>query len=768
MKKTKGFWHNLLFLWLIVVFSSGLAQPAGSIPARAAPIYQGAPVCDLVMAQWTFDNPTPSSTSAPAPTTANVTATAAQSGVNQLVYQPTGARSGNAWSGTGWSQTATPNSYYEFNVSTVGYTGIKLSLWHSRSSTGPQNISVQYSVDGASFSEIGSYTVATSVSQTTVDFSALPLLDNNPNARFRIYGINATGSGSLRIDDVTVTGCQPATPTSTPTETGTPTNTATPTDTGTPTNTGTPTETGTPTNTSTATATATNTLVSSTVSVVISEFRTRGPRGANDEFIELYNPTTSAIDISNWRINASNASGGTGTRATIPPSTILRSGQYYLVANAAVTDGYNNTNVPPNLVYGTGISDDGGIALFKADNTTIVDQVGMSTGSAYKEGTVLSDLSENVDRSYERKPGGASDSCQDTNNNANDFAGRTPSNPQNYSSQLSLCGTLRPIPVTTTTTITADAPDPSLINGNVSVSVIVTGGSPLPAGIVNITGANTTCTITLSAAGTGSCTVTFTSTGTKTLIATYIGDNLHLGSIDTETHQVLTSSQATAARTPTRVPTLLPPPPLLVINEFVPHPGHDWNLDGVINVDDEYIEILNHGVIDVNLSGYTLDDEVNIGSAPFRLPADVTLKPGERRVFYGSETGLRLSDGGDGVRLLQPNGQLMDAYNYFVVRSPDQSYCRLPDNGGADDWNENCFPTPGLQNSLNSNTVNPPIAGGVDRLCPIADTLPEDFVYAECLPFGNNIWNPAYWNRFGWYNETYLPESSGKWPVFVD
>ena len=54
---------------------------------------------------------------------------------------------------------------------------------------------------------------------------------------------------------------------------------------------------------------------------------------------------------------------------------------------------------------------------------------------------------------------------------------------------------------------------------------------------------------------------------------------------------------------------------------------------------------------------------------PVSLPS-VTLKPGERIVFYGSETGLLLSDGGDGVRLLKPNGQLADAYNYFVVRVP--------------------------------------------------------------------------------------------------
>jgi hypothetical protein len=215
------------------------------------------------------------------------------------------------------------------------------------------------------------------------------------------------------------------------------------------------------------------------------------------------------------------------------------------------------------------------------------------------------------------------------------------------------------------------------------------------------------------------------------------------------------------------VPTALPPAPLLAINEFLPRPGHDWNLDGVINSGDEYIEILNHGVIDVNLSGYSLDDEVNIGSPPYRLPA-ITLKPGERHVFYGSETGLLLSDGGDGVRLLKPNGQLMDAYNYSVVRYPDESYCRLPDNGGADDWNQNCFPTPGLQNSLSGASVNPPKTGGEEELCPIADTLPQDFVLAECLPFGNRIWNPAYWDKLGWFDEKYLPESPGKWPLFAD
>lgn len=204
-----------------------------------------------------------------------------------------------------------------------------------------------------------------------------------------------------------------------------------------------------------------------------------------------------------------------------------------------------------------------------------------------------------------------------------------------------------------------------------------------------------------------------------------------------------------------------------MINEFVPRPGHDWNGDGVINVGDEYIEILNHGVVDVDLAGHTLDDEVNIGSAPYRLPS-VVLKPGERIAFFESETGLLLSDGGDGVRLLRPNGQLFDAYNYTVVRFPDHAYCRYPDNGGADDWNTNCFPTPGRQNSLSGVFVPTPDGGVVEVACPLSDTQPSDFIWAECQPFGQNIFRPAFWDRTGWFGEKYLPESPGKWPVFAD
>ena len=150
--------------------------------------------------------------------------------------------------------------------------------------------------------------------------------------------------------------------------------------------------------------------------VVINEFRTRGPAGGNDEFIELRNDSSGSVDISEWEIHGLNNAGGTTKRRTIPSGTVLAAGCHYLLGNSKAYTGATDTT------YGTGITDSGGIAL-KQTNGTIVDQVGLSNGSAFQEGTPLASFPNgSSDHSYAR-------TSADTNNNASDFSLITPSTP---------------------------------------------------------------------------------------------------------------------------------------------------------------------------------------------------------------------------------------------------------------------------------------------------------------------------------------------------
>jgi RHS repeat-associated protein len=171
---------------------------------------------------------------------------------------------------------------------------------------------------------------------------------------------------------------------------------------------------------------------SSSTTVVISEFRTRGLNGGNDEFVELYNKTSESINIGGWKLKASNNTGSITTRFTIPANTTLPAHRHYLATNNNSLLGYNGT-ITGDQTYGVGIADNGGIAITRADDS-LVDQTGMNIGSAFKEGRILDPFTTNTARSYERKLGGVSGSEQDTDDSRSDFLIRMTSDPQNLQS----------------------------------------------------------------------------------------------------------------------------------------------------------------------------------------------------------------------------------------------------------------------------------------------------------------------------------------------
>ena len=53
-------------------------------------------------------------------------------------------------------------------------------------------------------------------------------------------------------------------------------------------------------------------------------------------------------------------------------------------------------------------------------------------------------------------------------------------------------------------------------------------------------------------------------------------------------------------------------------------------------------------------------------------------------------------------------------------------------------------------------------------VCELPDTLPADFLFAECRGYGANIWRSMYWDKTGWQGDQFVPENMSKWESFVE
>ena len=172
--------------------------------------------------------------------------------------------------------------------------------------------------------------------------------------------------------------------------------------------------------------------------LIISEFRLRGPSGASDEFIEIYNNTDQ-----DHVVKAADGSLGYGVFASdgvmrffIPNNTVIPARGHYLGANTVAysLSNYpagNSTTAIPDATWTTDIPDNSGLALFSSTSTPALgyrlDAVG-STGvgnTLYREGVGLPTiLGFSINHSFVRRVpilGGNAGLPEDTNNNSVDF-----------------------------------------------------------------------------------------------------------------------------------------------------------------------------------------------------------------------------------------------------------------------------------------------------------------------------------------------------------
>ncbi|WP_145855368.1 lamin tail domain-containing protein [Pedobacter suwonensis] len=190
--------------------------------------------------------------------------------------------------------------------------------------------------------------------------------------------------------------------------------------------------------------------------VVISEvYGGGGNSGAvyKNDFIELYNPTLSAVDLTGWSVQYASATGTGNWTVTTLSGSIAPKG-FYLIQQSAGTGGTTNLPTPDKIGTITMSGTAGKVLLSNSitaqtgslpTGATVIDLVGFGVTANGFEGTAPAPAPSNTS-SIERKASATSDATTmgtggteefagngyDSDQNAADFIVRTP-NPQNSS-----------------------------------------------------------------------------------------------------------------------------------------------------------------------------------------------------------------------------------------------------------------------------------------------------------------------------------------------
>lgn len=188
----------------------------------------------ITVAKWTFDSLTLSLANTNSPSDGRATNIAAEVGsgtasgfhtTTTTTYStPSGNGSLKSLSANNWSA----NDYYQFAVSTIGYSNISLSFDQQASNTGPGRYFLAYSADGINFTQFGDIynvtngswnaTTATTIPTSyTFDLSSVTALNNVNTVYFRLVqantisvtGATVASTGTCRVDNFAVLSSVP-------------------------------------------------------------------------------------------------------------------------------------------------------------------------------------------------------------------------------------------------------------------------------------------------------------------------------------------------------------------------------------------------------------------------------------------------------------------------------------------------------------------------------------------------------------------------------
>jgi len=435
--------------------------------------------------------------------------------------------------------------------------------------------------------------------------------------------------------------------------------------------------------------------------VLINEICWMGSQiSANDEWLELYNPTASAVDLTGWKLVAIDGSPEIVLSGQIQPN------QYFLLER---TDDNSVPDITANDIYTGALGNDGEyLQLLSADNSLIDEAIGWQAG----------DNAEKLTMSRQTDFGWANSS----------FAGGTPGNSNTQNTQEINNQETNDYP--SALIINELLPNPSdealewielknLSNANINlngwsltdssgkrfvINNIVIAGNSLAVfqkSETKISLNNSGDVISLfNPAYTLVYSVEYENSYDKWSYARDEDDSWQWTTLPTKLEEnqfSLPTVEAPINTGGSPVNTGVNYSDVILISEILPNPtGSDSG---------EWIELYNSEDKDVDLIGWQVGDNSSkkyiIAASNFE---STVIKAKKFFILPRSISAIALNNtGGDAVKLYWPNGSLLDNINYFESAEDDHGYALINNK-----WVWTSSPTPGGQNILTIKN-QPPI-----------------------------------------------------------
>jgi hypothetical protein len=175
-----------------------------------------------VIANWTFESSVPNTAGPVAAEVGSGFASGSHANAAAVYSNPAGNGSAESFSSDKWAM----NDYWQFSVSTIGHTGVKLTWDQTSSNTGPRDFGLFYSWDGVAFTQFANYSVLANASPNpswnisaesslyslSYDLSSIAGLNEAATAYFRLVMVSTTSAnggtvalaGTDRVDNFVV------------------------------------------------------------------------------------------------------------------------------------------------------------------------------------------------------------------------------------------------------------------------------------------------------------------------------------------------------------------------------------------------------------------------------------------------------------------------------------------------------------------------------------------------------------------------------------